>query len=558
MSRKQVAELAEKKELTCEHSTRAGITYTANDWDVLAEVLRTTTTLQKLAFRGQDTRIALQNDKVVAALAKNRSIKEIELCWNVIDHEGAAWLKDTLKSKSKSLTKIGFGHNQISAEGAAALADVLKDNKSLTKIKLANSQIGDEGARALAAALKVNSSLQELHLYGNNISDLGAAAMANALIKNITLKKLWLSSNKIGEKGGKAILNALQQSGNSSIEYIALYWNDVTKETLNKIREEIKRIQKSIKTVADDEGQVPAEEDLEGETHGDDNDRSSDATGQPTTIDAGNVYPGDANDEDAQITAERHEDIEAKETVTDTKEQELQSTITRLQRELVAKDEVISEKDEEIASMKAILKKIGVIANGKDNDFNSEGGEAPQSMRRETESGDRNYFLSQREKELQSEIDSLREQLNNHEMANDNNEEEEFNQDGEEVDPPAPAKRRRTSTNSGRSEQDQTNSRATRSRVRKVQVKQENIKAGAIKCPDSQCGNIILHDGGCKRLACTNHCRLLFFCAHCKMIGEEGSEIIRCDCPNRNTQADRDLAQEMRNQRSRDNPEVVE
>jgi len=203
MSRKQVAELAEKKELTCEHSTRAGITYTANDWDVLAEVLRTTTTLQKLAFRGQDTRIALQNDKVVAALAKNRSIKEIELCWNVIDHEGAAWLKDTLKSKSKSLTKIGFGHNQISAEGAAALADVLKDNKSLTKIKLANSQIGDEGARALAAALKVNSSLQELHLYGNNISDLGAAAMANALIKNITLKKLWLSSNKIGEKAWK-------------------------------------------------------------------------------------------------------------------------------------------------------------------------------------------------------------------------------------------------------------------------------------------------------------------------------------------------------------------
>jgi len=42
------------------------------------------------------------------------------------------------------------------------------------------------------------------------------------------------------------------------------------------------------------------------------------------------------------------------------------------------------------------------------------------------------------------------------------------------------------------------------------------------------------------------------------MIGEDGSEIIQCDCPNRNTQADRDLAQEMRNQRSRANPEVVE
>jgi Ran GTPase-activating protein (RanGAP) involved in mRNA processing and transport len=502
----------------------------------LAEVLRTTTTLQKLAFR-QETRIALQNDKVVDALAKNRSVKILEinarscsyfdkdqdneaitaaltkalaavlkenstikeididlhgnhiggegaaalaglkvnsslqtlnltwnkigddgavalaaglkvnsslqtlnLTWNKIGDEGAVALAEALKDNkslqtlalcknqigdegakalagalkvNSSVRHLNLRSNKISDSGAAALADALKDNKSLTKVELGSNQIGAEGARALAAALKVNSSLQAFDLDYNNISNVGAAAMTEALKENITLKKLYLGGNKIGETGGKAILNVLQESGNSSIDYIALYCNDVTSETLNKIDEEINRIQNSIRTVAIDGGQVVAEG-LVGQPRGDDNERSSNETGQPTTttIDAGNAYVGDASDEDAQINAERDEDIAAKETVTDTKEQELQSTITRLQRELVEKDEVIAQKDGEIASIKATLKKIGMIANGNDNDSNNEGGEAPQSKHRETESGDRNH-LSQSEKELQSEIDSLREQLKN-------------------------------------------------------------------------------------------------------------------------------------------------
>ena len=125
----------------------------------------------------------------------------------------------------------------------------------------------------------------------------------------------------------------------------------------------------------------------------------------------------------------------------------------------------------------------------------------------------------------------------------------------EEEDPQA--KRHRTESEGSGNQS--ANNRASRSRARMVPVKQENIRAGSIKCPDPQCNNIILHNGGCKRLTCTNHIpHYLYFCAHCKKVGEDGSEIIRCDCPNRNTQADRDLAQEMRNQRSRENPIIVE
>ncbi len=100
----------------------------------------------------------------------------------------------------------------------------------------------------------------------------------------------------------------------------------------------------------------------------------------------------------------------------------------------------------------------------------------------------------------------------------------------------------------------------TRSNIRQVQVKQESIRDGAIKCPDPDCGNIIfLGEKGCNRVVCTKHKpHFLYFCAHCKIRGEPSSEILGCDCPKRNTPEDRVMAQEMRNKRARKNPEVLE
>jgi cell division protein FtsB len=100
----------------------------------------------------------------------------------------------------------------------------------------------------------------------------------------------------------------------------------------------------------------------------------------------------------------------------------------------------------------------------------------------------------------------------------------------------------------------------TRSSIRQVQVKQENIKEGAIKCPDPECGNIILlSKKGCNLVVCTKHKpHFLYFCAHCKIRPEPFSESLGCDCPKRNTPQDRVMAQEMRNKRARVNPEVLE
>lgn len=156
--------------------------------------------------------------------------------------------------------------------------------------------------------------------------------------------------------------------------------------------------------------------------------------------------------------------------------------------------------------------------------------------------------VTQREKQLQLEIESLKEEIESMKIPT-----VDLTNENDEDDIPAAAnassKRRCT-------EIEQSSSMVTRSRVRDVPVKLENIKAGAIKCPD--CNKIILHNGGCHILKCMNHPRWIYFCAHCKRVGEDGSEIIRCDCPRGNTQEDRDIAQAMRNQRAKENPIMLE
>ena len=111
-----------------------------------------------------------------------------------------------------------------------------------------------------------------------------------------------------------------------------------------------------------------------------------------------------------------------------------------------------------------------------------------------------------------------------------------------------------------RTESEQNSGRVTRRTASRVQVKREDIKAGDVNCPAPNCDRIISHNGGCNILICREHRpHWVYFCAHCQEMGEQGSEIIRCalECPRRNTQADRDLAQTLRNKRAREYPVVL-
>jgi Ran GTPase-activating protein (RanGAP) involved in mRNA processing and transport len=484
LRRGNVAVLAEMREIRISNIGQGPPAYTDENWDILAEVIRTTTSLEKLVFE-KDAVIALQNDKIADALVQNGTIKELNL-WaadfgdrrakavaailkknstiesvylalSKISKKGAKAIADALKH-NKSLRYISLGGNEIGVEGAKAIAEALKENASLQTIGLSRNQIGNEGATAIADALKKNTSLETIYLSSNEIGvdgvkaisealkdntclqvmDLennkigneGAKAIAEAIKKNTSLQTLDIWSNNIGEKGGKHILNALQQTERSAIENINLGGdNKVSKETQTKIKQEIIRIQNRSKGVGANEGQVGSVATAAGKSQGVQNKRSSNEDEGINTI-----HPTNTSQSSAENVKETNR-TGLNTTVVETEVEHLKSTITQLQSK-------IEEQDKELASTKDILKTIGNLANGKD------GGATIN-----TESS-----MPDRETELQSEIErykeennSLKQQLKNSrpiETVDLTNEiEPATSSGGEDSTEEPPSKRQRTKSN---------------------------------------------------------------------------------------------------------------
>jgi Ran GTPase-activating protein (RanGAP) involved in mRNA processing and transport len=213
LTRDKVAKLAKKRLLVI---ARWPYTYTDENWDVLAEVIRTTTSLEKLVFHQSGTAIALQHDKVIDALANNRTIKSLDL-WEAFGGDAEAKAVAAILKETSTIEAVNLHGNNIKREGAKAIADALKHNKTLRHIDLDTNQIGVEGAKAIADALKVNHS---------------------------SLRQLYIGRNNIGEEGGEDILNALQEIEISAIETINLNHNKVSYRTQAKIEREMIRIKK--------------------------------------------------------------------------------------------------------------------------------------------------------------------------------------------------------------------------------------------------------------------------------------------------------------------------
>jgi uncharacterized coiled-coil protein SlyX len=417
LRRDNVAVLAEKTEIRISTIGQAPPAYTDENWDILAEVTRTTTSLKTLSF-GKDAVIALQNRYVVEALTKNRTIKTlnlratfdgdegakavaailkenstievVDLEDNKITGEGARSIAGALK-KNTSILRINLSSNNIGDKGAEAVADALKKNKSLRFINLGSNKIGAEGAKAIGGALKENKALRCIYLHENQIGDEGAKAIADALKENTSLRELSIGGNKIGEEGGKQILNALQQIERSVIKDIYLWGNQISEETETKIKQEIIRIKKRFKSVGSNVGQVAAVETIAGGSQGVQNKRSSNGNKEMPTTQTTNASQGSA--ENSQETNETGRITTAMEA----EAEHLKSTITQLQSK-------IAEQDKELASTKDLLKTIGNLATGKDGDATSNS---------ESSISDRETELQSENERYREEIDSLKKQLKN-------------------------------------------------------------------------------------------------------------------------------------------------
>ena len=228
------------------------------------------------------------------------------------------------------------------------------------------------------------------------------------------------------------------------------------------------------------------------------------------------------------------------------------------QRMLALLNSQVALKDKQVAKEKQDAdKEKEILAKKLQTQIDSLKKSIPQLQTQVTSKDEALKEMAAKEVAMQAKIDSLQEQLKKFmteivDLTSDTQLPQSQSGGGE-------AASKRLRPKGGRSI-DQGPTRTTRSSIRQVQVKQENIKDGAIKCPDPACSNIILlSEKGCNLVVCKKHKpHFLYFCAHCKIRSEPFSETLGCECPKRNTPEDRVMAQEMRNKRARENPEVLE
>ena len=146
---------------------------------------------------------------VCAAVAENKSIKELYLASNEITYLGSVSLSDTMAH----VLILIVSHNCICDDGAEVLSQGLMHSMTLKHLAVAHCNIGAVGAGELARALTVNSSLEILWMNGNAIGHCGATEFAVALCINDTLKELSLTGDStIDHSAVSKILVGLHQN----------------------------------------------------------------------------------------------------------------------------------------------------------------------------------------------------------------------------------------------------------------------------------------------------------------------------------------------------------
>ena len=93
-------------------------------------------------------------------------------------------------------------------------------------------------------------------------------------------------------------------------------------------------------------------------------------------------------------------------------------------------------------------------------------------------------------------------------------------------------------------------------RAGNIKVKREDIINGDIKCPHPDCDSMVASAArGCNLTTCTGQAHaphFFYFCYHCKKT--LANQMPCTDCPSRNNMETRKVAQERRNEKSKNNP----
>ncbi|EDO45058.1 predicted protein [Nematostella vectensis] len=191
----------------------------------LAEQIQQSKVIDELKIDYYKALGPIDDRAIASALARNKSIKSLELYGDVFSSGVADRLsQNTVIEKLKILTK---------QENKAVISTSLLQNPSLKSLTIFSTGIDVLDAEVIAEILSKNGVLRKLHIHCNIISDEVAKALADGLKTNTSLKVLNLS-NEIGDKGASAFADML--SYNSVIEVLDLRSNPFHRHGYKKIR----------------------------------------------------------------------------------------------------------------------------------------------------------------------------------------------------------------------------------------------------------------------------------------------------------------------------------
>uniref|UniRef100_A0A3P9P3W8 Leucine rich repeat containing 34 n=2 Tax=Poecilia reticulata TaxID=8081 RepID=A0A3P9P3W8_POERE len=167
---------------------------------VLESLEKTTTTRNftlNLAGNGKQQGFQRLTDSDVLVLSKcllnYQTLTGLDLGYNNISDEGAAYLAMLLEAQDTMLRSLDLTFNNIESQGAEALASSLQSNSSLLSLKLSGNKIGRNGGLDLAGMLRVNMTLQELELGECDLEMQSMIGLSTALKNNSTLLSVDMS-----------------------------------------------------------------------------------------------------------------------------------------------------------------------------------------------------------------------------------------------------------------------------------------------------------------------------------------------------------------------------
>ena len=201
------------------HMSRTGIS--DPDFKRIASYIRSTTTLDRVYIRGNDSMSVDSIDSLCKALSANSTMKSLGIGGHHLTKPHCVCLRELLRHPIDCKIKEFILNNcSMTSDGVEEVMSGLSDNHTLKVLDLNDNQIGSKGGEAVAAMLKKNSSLETLQLGRCSIGSSGGVELGVALGKNKTLKVLGLSGNSIGGKGVRGLCVGLET--NLSLEELKL------------------------------------------------------------------------------------------------------------------------------------------------------------------------------------------------------------------------------------------------------------------------------------------------------------------------------------------------